>query len=413
MNKKIAIIGAGVSGLSLGYYLSKKNFNVTIFEKEMEVGGLLSTVEIDKNIFVEKFYHHIFPFDKEFLKLFDDIGLSEDMAWYKSSNSIFVDNKFLPFSKISDYLKFPNLNFGQKFKLLVGGYIFSKKKLSKVENLTAEFAIKRYMGKKSWDNIWGPLFVKKFGKDANNIPASWFWWRMNAKLGSKRKEVLGYPKGGFYKFIKRLDDLISDNGGKIVKNTAVENVNKVKNCYEVNGDNFDKVIFTIPGMEINKIFKNKNVDEARYRAAINLIVVLKKSQTKWYWNNILDINIPFVGVIEHTNLVGKNEYNNKAALYLTQYLDKEDKNYLLSDEAILRVYKKYFKKIGILESDIFSVSVSKSRYAQPVLFKKPINIGFQKIDKNVYKLAMEDIYPEDRGINQAIKYAEQLADNMS
>ncbi|NTW32730.1 MAG: FAD-dependent oxidoreductase [Bacteroidetes bacterium] len=413
MNKKVAIIGAGISGLSLGYYLSKKKLDVTVFEKEKEVGGLLSTIEVDKSIRIEKFYHHVFPSDKEFIELFDKLGISEDLRWYKSSNSIFVDNKFLPFSKISDYLKFPELNLLSKIRLLVGGYILSKKKLTSIDKLKAEIAIKKYMGKKSWDKIWGPLFYKKFGEDTKDILASWFWWRLNAKLGSSGKEILGYPKGGFSKFIKVIIKEILNNGGKIVSNVAIKKVFRNKGGYEVNGDHFDNVFFTIPATEINKIYNNAKVEEIKYKAAINLILVLKNVQTKWYWNNIPELDIPFVGVIEHTNLVGRNDYNNKTVLYLTQYIDKKDITYINTDDEIFKKYKKYFKEIGILDSNIVSYFVSVSDYAQPVLIKKPTRVGFQKIDKNMYKISMEDIYPEDRGINQAIKYAKQLADIIS
>src|SRR4051794_20070281 len=33
MNKKIAIVGAGISGLSCAYLLSKKNYDITVFAK--------------------------------------------------------------------------------------------------------------------------------------------------------------------------------------------------------------------------------------------------------------------------------------------------------------------------------------------------------------------------------------------
>ncbi len=41
--KRIAIIGAGISGLTVGYELQKANFDVTVFEKESIVGGRMST----------------------------------------------------------------------------------------------------------------------------------------------------------------------------------------------------------------------------------------------------------------------------------------------------------------------------------------------------------------------------------
>lgn len=43
MNKKVAIIGAGVSGLTTGVYLLKAGFDVTIYEKHVIPGGILTS----------------------------------------------------------------------------------------------------------------------------------------------------------------------------------------------------------------------------------------------------------------------------------------------------------------------------------------------------------------------------------
>ena len=40
-NKKVAIIGAGPSGISCSVFLAKQGFDVTIFEKESDIGGIL------------------------------------------------------------------------------------------------------------------------------------------------------------------------------------------------------------------------------------------------------------------------------------------------------------------------------------------------------------------------------------
>jgi len=44
MNKKIVIIGAGISGLTTAYLLSKKGFEITIIEKRDSVGGSIESV---------------------------------------------------------------------------------------------------------------------------------------------------------------------------------------------------------------------------------------------------------------------------------------------------------------------------------------------------------------------------------
>ena len=44
MNKKIAVIGAGISGLTAAYLLSKKGFDITVLEKNNSVGGSIESV---------------------------------------------------------------------------------------------------------------------------------------------------------------------------------------------------------------------------------------------------------------------------------------------------------------------------------------------------------------------------------
>ena len=44
MNKKIVVIGAGISGLTTAYLLSKKGFDVKVLEKNTSVGGSIESV---------------------------------------------------------------------------------------------------------------------------------------------------------------------------------------------------------------------------------------------------------------------------------------------------------------------------------------------------------------------------------
>ncbi len=76
-NIRAAIIGAGPSGLSAGYFLAKAGFDVTIFEKEMNAGGIVKNVlprfrlpedAINKDLeFIEKHgVRFVFGFDPDF-----------------------------------------------------------------------------------------------------------------------------------------------------------------------------------------------------------------------------------------------------------------------------------------------------------------------------------------------------------
>lgn len=49
--QKIAIIGAGVSGMSAAHFL-KDRYNVTVFEKEKTPGGLIKCCRINEAFFI-------------------------------------------------------------------------------------------------------------------------------------------------------------------------------------------------------------------------------------------------------------------------------------------------------------------------------------------------------------------------
>ena len=111
---KIAIIGAGLTGLCTAYYI-QKNINadidiadIDIYEEKNYIGGLASTIKFE-NTYIEKYYHHIFTHDKYYLDLAKDLNLYKDILWKKSKIG-FYSQKIYPFTTIFDLLKFKPLN---------------------------------------------------------------------------------------------------------------------------------------------------------------------------------------------------------------------------------------------------------------------------------------------------------------
>src|SRR3990172_13175922 len=104
---KIAIVGAGFTGLSAAYVLSHRKHKITIFEKEATVGGLASGFKLKEwQWTVEKHYHHWFTSDSYAINLIKELGLGQKLIFPPSVTSIFYGNKIYPFNSPSDFMTF-------------------------------------------------------------------------------------------------------------------------------------------------------------------------------------------------------------------------------------------------------------------------------------------------------------------
>ncbi|MBI1863523.1 FAD-dependent oxidoreductase, partial [Candidatus Microgenomates bacterium] len=92
----IAIIGAGVTGLTAAYNLSQAGHTVTVYERAAVPGGLGTYIEIGGN-HLESFYHHFFQSDVHLRGLVDELGLSDQLRYYRVKTGIFRDGTVHPF----------------------------------------------------------------------------------------------------------------------------------------------------------------------------------------------------------------------------------------------------------------------------------------------------------------------------
>lgn len=393
-NKTVAIIGAGIGGLAVGYELSKKGYQVTVFEKEKEIGGLLSDFKIaGQNL--EKTYHHIFKTDKEIIDLIEELGLEEKLKWYKSSTGLYYNNKFHPFNGAIDLLKFEELGLIDKFRLgMVYLWLKFDKNFSKYKKITATDWMEKWAGKRAYEVIWKPLLKGKFHEYYKDVAMAWLWARIHTRGGSKGgpadakamagKEVLGYLDGGFEQINNKLKENI-----KIINKEIID-------IKELEKD-FDVVIDTRP---------IENVD---YIGAVDVVFSSSQNLSEYYWHNINDTKSPFLVFIQHTNLVEKNQYNNRHIYYLGTYVPQDHRYFKCSDEEIKKEFFDYLKKIKpeFDEKKVLEKNIFRFKNAQHIVVKSYKVLNY-KVGEKTYRLNFAQIYPEDRGINFAVKEARKL-----
>ena len=418
---KIAIIGAGFSGLSTAYYLSKNSYDVTVFESCDKPGGLaLSFKDNNWQWSLEGHYHHIFASDIDVLNLARAVG--QKVFFKKPVSSTYLDRKIYQLDSSISLLKFNKLNFIERLRT---GAAIAFLKINPfwkpLEKITSYEFVSSTMGKKSWEIIWKPLFVKKFGKYGMDINAAWFWARIK-----KRSSSLGYPEGGFGEFAKKIEKEIKKNSGKIIYNKSVNKIEKRGDKFIINvgnkGETFDKVISTIPPKLFLDIAKNlpeeyvNGLSKLKSLGTINLILSLKESFLKEgsYWLNINDMDYPFLALVEHTNLIDKEFYNNESLLYVVNYLSSNHKYFQYNEGQLLEEYLPYLKKINnkFNKNMINKAWIFKSDYTQPVVEVKRSGIipPFETPIEGLYICNMEQIYPWDRGTNYAINLGNKVAE---
>ncbi|MDZ4227961.1 MAG: FAD-dependent oxidoreductase, partial [Candidatus Levybacteria bacterium] len=301
---KIAVIGAGFTGLSAAFYLSKSGHDITVFEKDSLPGGLaIGHKEKNWQWTLEKHYHHWFTNDKSILNLAKQIN--HEIIIKRPKTSIAVNENIYQFDSPLSVLSFPLLSFFERLRMgIVIAFLKFEPFWKPLEKYNASKILPQLMGKKAYEMIWEPLFINKFGKFANNISLAWFWARI-----VKRTPSLAYPKGGFLEFAKVLTKKIENNGGKFYFDTEifeVSSIAKPKIKFHKIGDskieveNFDTIIVTTlssifldVAYKLPQDYKNK-LGNLKSLGATNLILRLKKPFFKdnTYWLNVCDKNAP-------------------------------------------------------------------------------------------------------------------------
>jgi len=391
--RKIAIIGGGLGGLSAGYFLSKQGNKVTVFEKEKFLGGLVGGFKMEgENL--EKLYHHFFRTDTDLIELLEEVGLQSRLKWYKNSTGLYWKNKMYPFNGAVDLLKFKPLSLIDKIRMgLVAIYLGLDNNWQKYESVSASDWMEKAVGKNGYKVVWKPLLQGKFHRYYDEISMAWLWARIHTRGNSKNEkgeEVLGYIDGGFEKLVERLAELIKKNNGKIELNSEVKNIKDLEK-------EFDVIIDTRPDKDVE------------YLATVNIAFSSEQNLSNFYWHNINDPHSPFIAFIQHTNLVGNKKYNGKNVYYLGTYVPQDHEFLKMDEKKLVGQWFDYLKKIfpefdKKLAKDI---SVFRFKSGQHIVKTNYVKPGY-KVSEKVYKMNFAQIYPEDRGVNYAVKEAKKL-----
>ena len=430
---RVGIIGGGVAGLAAAYHLTKEGHFAEVFEVAPFLGGQASTFDVFGGR-LERGYHHLFVSDTEIADLIQELGLGGKLAWLESTVGFYHGGKIWDFASPMDLLRFKPLPFLDRIRVGFWTFILQKtKSYSKFEGVTARDWLSKRMGRRGYEVIWEPLLRGKFGEFYDKIGMTWIWNKVTLRVASRKGagqvEHLGYPMGSFGEVIEVLAARIAQQGGVTHTSASVTQIVEADGSAtamevqleggETERREYDAIIATTPSYVFTRLApamppeyqsKLENVD---YLSAVLMVMVMDRPFTNKYWMNIADPNMPFVALIEHTNLIDKELYGGKHILYISNYPSRDNELYQMSGDELMDLFVPHLQKINpdFERSWVIEYHHHRVDGAQPIV---GVNYGAGIPDhrtplRGLYLANTTQIYPEDRGTNYSVRMGRQVA----
>lgn len=432
MEGKVVILGGGVAALGATYHLVKHGTHPVIIERSREIGGLASSYRIG-DFYIERFYHHFFPTDTLVFDLAKELGIENKMLWKKTRMGFYHKDKLYGFTSPLDIIRFMPLSFANRVRFgLTMLKIAKTREFGNLDKLTAKEWLISTFGQEIYQEIFLPMLKIKFAMSLDKASAAFVYGRLRARAESRARNIsaekLGYMENGYHDLI---DAMYRKAKGKcsFYYNTEVMEIQYNEHNYSIKtrkGGKIttitaDYIINTLPLEVFAKLAKGfppqfmENVRKIKYQAVICATIGLTKKLSDYYWINISSAELPFHGVIEHTNFIPSSHYNNNHIAYVFNYVTPEHPFWRINEKKLMKAYIGGLKRMfpDIADKDVLWHRVAKERYATPIFLQ-----GYEEDMKSVedfrhlYFAGSFKIYPHSRNVNNVLRTGFEAAEHL-
>lgn len=429
MGLKIAIIGAGATGLAAAWDFARAGSQVTIFEAADRVGGLAAGFQDEGwEWTLEKFYHHWFANDHDILDLATEMGARDRIIFPRPKTSFWIDGAPVR-SEISPSALFLPLSLSATARMgLAGLFLKLTPHWAPFERVTADQWMRRWMGREAYEKFFQPLLIGKFADLYDQVPMSFMWARI-----VKRTLKLGTYTGGFQAFLDELAAQLRAKGVAIQLNARVKGIGQDggKPTLRIGGEarRFDIALSTTSPKLLLRLTDGLARTEYGGKVAalksiggLCVIFALHKPlmPDDTYWLNLPATTadksqsaFPFLALVEHTNFISRAYYGGDHIIYCGDYVAPSHEYFQLSEAELVERFIPALAKVNpAFRRDWIRKSwVWRAPYAQPV----PELDHSRKLPSiktplpGLYWASMSQVYPWDRGTNYAVEIGRRAA----
>jgi protoporphyrinogen oxidase len=443
MPRRVAIVGAGVTALVAGRELLRRGFEVSLYERWPDVAGQASAFDLGGGVWIDRYYHHLFQSDREMIALHDEL-LPGELEWHRSSVSIWAGGRTWPFVTPADLLRYGPLPVFDRLRL--GAAVLrltARVDWEAMDDIAALDWLREACGERAVESVWTPLMLGKFGQDAATIPLAWLWskfvLRRRLRGSGAAREELGYPRGSFRAICVALANDIRALGGEIVVDREVLRVRpdgdghllqcagpgayrgSAGTATAAHEHRADLVLFTTPTFVTRRLADwpddwARRLDDWTYETAVVLLLEMRRAFSDSYWINVADTTAPFLGLVEHTNLVPAERYPGRY-LYVSNYVAAHDPLVRMGSDDLFRHYIDALKQMNprFHERDVLRQWSFREEAAQPVprVGNRHRVIAFASPRRGLFLANTTQIYPEDRGTNYSARLGREVAEHIA
>lgn len=292
LTKRIAIVGAGITGLSSAYFIKKArpDIEVTIYEASNRVGGKIQTYRTE-GYTIELGPESYLGRKQIMTDIAKDIGLEEQLVTNKTGQSyIYAKNKLYPIpggsilgvpTDIKPFLKTKLISPLGKVR---ASFDLFKKPLQIDGDISVGSFFRARLGDEILENLIEPLMGGIYGTNIDDLSLMTTFpefkereeqfgslikgMRYEKEQRKKQRQLYpGAPKGqfkqfrhGLSSFIEHLRDYIIEQGVTIKYNTSVQDIAIEQKKYVIKTENeahsYDSVLVTTPHQKFLEWFGN-------------------------------------------------------------------------------------------------------------------------------------------------------------
>jgi len=385
---RIAILGAGIAGLSSGWLLKKEGIDFVILEKQPYVGGLARSFEWH-GFNCDFAAHRLFTSNESILQQMLNLV---PMGRHVRRSRIYLKKHWMrdPLDVIELGLK---LSFIERLKA-AWSYINRPQSLS--EGNFENYVVRRY-GKSLYNLFFQPYTEKLFGIQGDQISA--LWARQKVRLANpldllrentKTKfQYFYYPIRGGYgaiadQFYQEIRDQVILESTVTELKTAGGVVSHV--IYQRDGEEIklpvDAVISTLP-MSVNAQMLGTNFQLQYQKVDAVYLLVNKPLVSDYHWIYFIDSDISINRLVEFKNMSPVDTPPTRTVLCaeVTQH-----------HEQVINKVGDDLERVGLISrSDILDTKVVHENYAYPVYnqnYEDVLNEAYEFFDrfKNFHQL---------------------------